>query len=104
MGSILAIVASTAATVIPVEYPLAARLCAAAATLIIAVSRTAEFGNRWVWHLSLAGSYDALLMRLDTRDLLPEDQRDAEVVSIREDLADVLRRESEIPGTKFVEQ
>jgi hypothetical protein len=97
-GTVLALAATAAATIIPSEHFIWAKVCAAVATFIIAVTRALDFGGRWRFHIEMQASYVALLDRLDEIDFLPESERLAAIKRIFDTLERLRAREGGIPG------
>lgn len=97
-----AMAATTAATIIPADYSLWARIAAGVATFIIAVARALDFGARWRWHLNMRSRYAVLLDRVDQVALLPTDQRSDALSKVYDDLFKVRALERGIPGSGTV--
>lgn len=97
-GTIVAIAATTVATVLPANYSIWARTAAGVATFFIAVSRALDFGTRWRWHLDMRARYSILLDRLDQVAVIPLAERAAILAKIYDDLARVRTQELAIPG------
>ena len=98
-GTAVALAATGAATVLPVEYSTWARIASAIATFVIAVARALDFGARWRWHLGMQNAYQALLDRLDVLPLLPEAERQQSLNAICNGLEVLRSRENGIPGS-----
>jgi hypothetical protein len=98
-GIPIALVATTAATVVP--SPIWAKSLSAAATVIIAISRAMGFGSRWRWHWEMKMKYQALIDRTDEVELLPlpHDEKLDRIKNIYDQLEDLRKSEGDIPGT-----
>ncbi|MEU8604727.1 hypothetical protein [Streptomyces parvulus] len=97
--TMISMAATTAATIIPGDQSIWARISAGIATLLIAVARALDFGARWRWHLNMRSRYEVLLDRVDKVSLLPVDERRAALVQVYDDLAKVRSLERGIPGS-----
>ncbi|MFF4629676.1 hypothetical protein [Streptomyces griseorubiginosus] len=91
--------ATTAATVIPADHAIWARIAAGVATLLIAVARALDFGARWRWHLNMRARYAILLDRVDKVALLPVNARSDALGQIYDELSKVRSLERGIPGS-----
>lgn len=98
-STMAAMAATTAATIIPANYAIWARIAAGIATFLIAVARALDFGARWRWHLNMRSRYAVLLDRVDQVALLPADTRADALSKIYDDLFKVRSLERGIPGS-----
>lgn len=98
-GTAVALAATGAATVLPVEYTTWARIAAALATFVIALARALDFGARWRWHLGMQNAYQSLLDRLDVLPSLPSGERQRSLQVICDGLEVLRSRENGIPGS-----
>jgi hypothetical protein len=96
-GTLIALAATSAATIIP--WSIWAKVAAAVATFIIALSRAMDFGGRWRWHWEMRMSYQALLDRTTEIGALPDAEKLDMLKKIYDGLADLRKREGNIPGT-----
>jgi hypothetical protein len=97
-GTVLALAATGAATIIPTSHALLAKIAAGIATLIIALARALDFGGRWRWHLEMRNAYQALIDRADEVHVLPDADKLAAMKAIYDKLEKLRTRESGIPG------
>ena len=97
-GTVLALAATTTATLLPESLTLWARIAAAVATFIIAVSRALDFGGRWRWHTQMRNAYTALLDKVSQLDVLADADRPAAAKQIFDELIALRGRENTIPG------
>src|SRR5206468_396252 len=74
-GTLLALMATGAATIIPASYSFWIKVSAAIATFIIALTRALDFGGRWRWHIEMKNGYQALIDRTDELRVLPDDEK-----------------------------
>jgi hypothetical protein len=98
-GTMLALAATTTATVLPTAYSGWARAAAGLATFLIALARALDFGTRWRWHLNMRSRYQVLLDKTEQVLVLPADEQGAVVRQIYDELAKVRTQERAIPGT-----
>lgn len=97
-GTFIALAATGTATLLPASMSLYARIAAAIATFVIALSRALDFGGRWRWHIQMRSAYRALSDRVNGLYVLDEADRRTAARKIFQDLADLRTRESGIPG------
>lgn len=97
-GTVLALAATGAATIIPTSHAVWAKVAAAIATFIIALARALDFGGRWRWHIEMRNSYQALIDRTDELNVLPDADRLAAIKNIYDRLEKLRVRENGIPG------
>jgi hypothetical protein len=96
-GTLIALAATSAATIVP--WAIWAKAAAAVATFIIALSRAMDFGGRWRWHWEMRMGYQALLDRTTELSALPDAEKLDMLKTIYDGLADLRKREGNIPGT-----
>ncbi len=97
-GTILALAATGAATIIPTSHAVWAKVAAAIATFVIALARALDFGGRWRWHIEMRNAYQALIDRTDELNVLPDADRLAAIKNIYDKLEKLRVRENGIPG------
>jgi len=97
-GTLVALLATSAATVIPTSHAFWAKVAAAVATFVIALARALDFGGRWRWHLEMRNGYQALLDRTDELSVLPDDEKLPAMKSIYDKLEKMRAKENGIPG------
>lgn len=97
-GTALAIAATTAATVMPVDLSTWARVASGVGTFLIAISRVLDFGSRWRWSVSMNSRYTVLLDQLDRVTVLPPGERKAALIKVYDALANVRAAEDSVPG------
>ena len=97
-GTVIALAATGTATILPTSLSLYAKIAAAVATFVIALSRSLDFGGRWRWHLEMRNAYTALLDRVAQLDVLPEPERAEAAKRVFDDVAALRARENTIPG------
>lgn len=68
-GTVIALAATGTATLLPSSMSTWARIAAAVATFVIALSRALDFGGRWRWHIQMRNAYMALLDRVNGLDV-----------------------------------
>ena len=98
-GTLLALAATTTATLLPASQLFWARIASGVATFVIALSRALDFGGRWRWHIEMRNGYRSMLDRVNLVEILPDDERLAEMKRIYHDLAALRLRENTIPGS-----
>jgi hypothetical protein len=98
-GTLAALLASGAATVIATRDPFTASALSAAAAFFIALTRSLNFGGRWRWHLQRHAVYDALIYRLNAASRLSEAEYDAEITRLSAELVKQRKFDDEIPGS-----
>jgi hypothetical protein len=97
-GTALALAATGTATVLPTSMSFWAKVAAAIATFVIAVSRALDFGGRWRWHIQMRNAYTALIDAVDRLDVLTDAERQAAEKKLFDDLAALRAKENGIPG------
>jgi hypothetical protein len=97
-GTILALAATSTATIVPSDHWIWAKIVAALATFLIAVSRALDFGGRWRWHIEMQANYRALLDRVNEVSLLPKDAQLDALKRVYDKLEALRLREGGIPG------
>lgn len=97
-GTVLALAATGAATIIPTSHAVWAKIAAAIATFIIALARALDFGGRWRWHIEMRNAYQGLIDRTDELNVLPDADRLAAIKTIYDRLEKLRVRENGIPG------
>ncbi|MEV7393400.1 hypothetical protein [Streptomyces sp. NPDC091215] len=98
-GTGLALAATTAATILPSNFALWARVASGVATFLIALLRALDFGSRWRWHLNMRSRYASLVDRVDRVAVLPPDQRAEALAQLYDELARIRAQERAIPGS-----
>jgi hypothetical protein len=98
-GTGLAIVATTAATVLPTGYSNWTRTATGLAAFLIAFLRAMDFGTRWRWHRSMRANLLGLVDRIDGVAVLPLERRARALHQLHEELARIRIQDSAIPGT-----
>ena len=97
IATVVALAATTAATIIP--YQIWAKVAAAVATFLIAITRAIDLAGRWRWRWEMRMGYQILLDRIDEIKLLPENEKLAAIRAVYDQLEELRKRESGIPGT-----
>lgn len=97
-GTVLALLATSAATIIPASHSFWVKVSAAIATFIIALARALDFGGRWRWHIEMRNGYQTLIDRTDELYVLPDDEKLDAMKSIYDKLEAMRARENGIPG------
>jgi hypothetical protein len=97
-GTILALLATGAATLIPTSHAVWAKIAAAIATFVIALARALDFGGRWRWHIEMRNAYQALIDRADELTALPDAERLDATKKIYDKLEKLRQQENGIPG------
>lgn len=98
-GTVIALLATGAATVLASTRPLLAAICSGSAAFVIAVSRALNFGGRWRWHLQRQNAYRRLIYHLNEVTLLPPEQQTAELRGIYDALIREKGFDDRIPGS-----
>jgi hypothetical protein len=99
-GTVFALLATGAATVLAGFAPLGAAIASSIASFIIALSRALNFGGRWRWHLQQQNDYSRLIYELNAVALLeaPDEQR-AAVRTVYRRLIALKASDAGIPGS-----
>jgi hypothetical protein len=97
-GTVIALAATSTATLLPMSLSFWARLASAIATFIIALSRALDFNGRWRWHVQMRSAYMALTDRVNQLDVLPDADRPAAAAKIFDALVDLRKQENTRPG------
>lgn len=98
-GTDLALAATTAATLLPSNFAMWARVASGLATFLIALVRALDFGSRWRWHLNIRARCTSLVDRVDRVAVLPPDQRSEALAQLYDELARIRAQERTIPGS-----
>lgn len=97
IATVIALAATSAATIIPSQTW--ARVAAAVATFLIATMRAMDLGGRWRFRWEMRMEYQILIDRTREIEILPDDQKATAIRRIYDQLEELHRRESGIPGT-----
>jgi hypothetical protein len=98
-GTVVALAATGTATLLPESMSIWARIAAAIATFVIALSRALDFGGRWRWHIQMGNEYTALLDRVNGLEVLQDAEQREAAKKIFEDLAALRTKENGVPGS-----
>jgi hypothetical protein len=99
-GTIVALGLTSATTALAaLRQPVAAAICSAIATFVIAIERTFNFGGRWRWHLLMQSAYSPLAYRLNAAALnQDEGEREKAYKAILRKLETLGASEAFLPG------
>lgn len=102
-ATVLALAATTAATILPEGYSTLTRILTGLATFLIAIIRALNFGMRWRFHKEMKSKYQNLLDAATLVPSFPEDKQLKAVQAIHSRLSALRVLEGAMPGMEVPE-